>query len=98
MCVCVCVCLCVCVCRSFVYIIKMKNLTLEELRTIAEMKNIKGYERMSKERLISSVNESKRVKEKNFNDARIEKIKIDFNKLSDFLSQKRKRLEKIFIE
>ena len=57
----------------------MENLTLEELRTIAEVRNIKYYEWITKERLISSINESKPVKEKNFNDARIEKIKIDFN-------------------
>ena len=59
----------------FVHSIKMENLTLEQLRTIAEMRNIRSYESMSKERLISSVNESKPVKEKNFNDARIKKIK-----------------------
>ena len=53
----------------------MENLTLEQLRTIAEMRNIRSYESMSKERLTSSVNESKPVKEKNFNDARIKKIK-----------------------
>ena len=37
--------------------------------------------------------------EKNFDDARIEKIKKDFNKLRDRLSKpKINRLEKIFIE
>ena len=53
----------------------MENLT-EELKTIAEMRDVRGYESMSKERLISS-----NVKEKNFNDARIEKIKKNFNVL-----------------
>ena len=38
----------------------MDNLTLEELRAIAEMRNIRGYERMSKERLITSINELKK--------------------------------------
>ena len=40
----------------------MDNLTLEELRAIAEMRNIRGYERMSKERLITSINELKSLK------------------------------------
>ena len=67
----------------------MKNLT-EELKTIAEMRDIGGYESMSKERLISS-----NVKEKNFNDARIEKIKKDFNELRDGPSkQKIKEIRK----
>ena len=74
---------------AFVHIIKMKNLT-EELKTIAEMRDIGGYESMSKERLISS-----NVKEKNFNDARIEKIKKDFNELRDGPSkQKIKEIRK----
>ena len=51
------------------------------------MRNIKDYERISKERLISSINELKPAKENDFNDARIEKIKIDFNKLRDKLSK-----------
>ena len=40
----------------------MENLALEELRAIVEMRNIGGYERMSKERLITSINELKPVK------------------------------------
>ena len=57
------------------------------MRTITEVKNIKDYERISKERLINSINELKPAKENDFNDARIEKIKIDFNKLRDKLSK-----------
>ena len=57
------------------------------MRTITEVRNIKDYERISKERLISSINELKPAKENDFNDARIEKIKIDFNKLRDKLSK-----------
>ena len=48
--------------KAFFHGIKMENLTLEELRAIAEMRNIRGYERMSKERLITSINELKPVK------------------------------------
>ena len=50
---------------------------------------------MSEERLLSSLNESESVKEteKNFDDARIEKIKKDFNELRD----KTKEIEKKFL-
>ena len=83
----------------FVYSAIMENLTLDELKTISEMRDIIGYESVSRERLISSINESKAMKEKNFNDARIEKIKKDFNKLSDWLSKpKIKEIQKIFME
>ena len=49
------------------------------------MRGIKGYKSMSEERLISSINESEPVKEKerNFDGAKIEKIKKDFNELRD---------------
>ena len=52
------------------------------------MRRIKGYKSMSKERLISSINKSKPVEEKNFDGARIENIRKNFNELRDFLSQK----------
>ena len=63
----------------------MVNLSLNELKT-----GIKGYKSASEERLLSVLNESESVKENetNFDDARIEKIKKDFNKLRDILSQK----------
>ena len=38
---------------------------------------------MSRERLISSINKSKPVNQKNFNNVRIEKIKKDFYKFRD---------------
>ena len=46
---------------------------------------------MSKERLINSLNESEPVKEseKNFDDARIKKIKKDLNELRDTLSKRK---------
>ena len=44
---------------------------------------------MSKERSVSAINESESVEsEKNFDDAKINQIKKDFNELRDFLSQK----------
>ena len=67
----------------FVHDIKMPNLnlSLDDLRTLAKIKGIRGYESMSKERLISSINESEKES------AKIEKIKKDFNELRDRLSK-----------
>ena len=67
----------------------MIKLTSDELKAIAEIRGIRGYESMSEERLLSSLNESESVKEsdKNFDDASIEKIKKEFNKLRDRLSK-----------
>ena len=48
---------------------------------------LEAIESISKEKLISSINESKPVKEKNFDDATIKKIKKDFNELRDRLSK-----------
>ena len=65
----------------------MLKLSLNELKQIAKMRGIKGYKSMSQERLKSSINELEPLKEseKNFDDARIKKIKKDFNKLRDRL-------------
>ena len=67
----------------------MLKLTSDELKAIAEIRGIRGYESMSEERLLSSLNESESVKEsdKNFDDRSIEKIKKEFNKLRDRLSK-----------
>ena len=65
--------------------------SLNELKQIAEMRGIRSYKIMSDERLISSINELESVKEsgKNFDDARIEKIKmISINLAIHFLNQK----------
>ena len=50
---------------------------------------MKGIKSMSKERLVSSFNESNSMKEsaKNFDGVRKEKMKIDFNELRDRLSK-----------
>ena len=63
------------------------------MKTIAEMRDIRGYENMSKERLIRSINESKPVKEEHFDDARIKKIKIYINELIDTLSKPKKKID-----
>ena len=46
----------------------MLKVTLNKLKQVARMREIKGYKSMSEERLISSIKESKPVKEseKNF--------------------------------
>ena len=68
----------------------MVNLSLNELKQIEKIKRIKGYKIMSKEKLLSALRESESGGSKtNFNNARIKKIREDFNKLRDrFLKQK----------
>ena len=62
----------------------MVNLSLNKLKLISKSRCIEGYISMSKERLLSVLNESESVEsEKNFDDARITKIKDDFNELRD---------------
>ena len=56
----------------------MLNLTLNELKQIAKMRRIKGYNNMSKERLLSLLDESESI-----DNAKMKKIKEDFNELGD---------------
>ena len=56
----------------------MRNLTLNELKEITKMRRIKGYNNMSKERLLNVLDKSER-----FDNAKIRKIKEDFNELRD---------------
>ena len=56
----------------------MPNFTLNQLKQIAKMRRIKGYNNVSKERLLSVLDESESL-----NNAKIRKIKEDFNKLRD---------------
>ena len=56
----------------------MPNLTLNELKKIAKMRRIKNYKNMSKETLLSAVDESESaVSGNNFD----KKIREDFNKI-----------------
>ena len=67
----------------------MPNLSLNELKQIATMRHIKNYKNMSKERLLSALEESESAANGNdFNNARIKKIKEDFNKLRDNKSKR----------
>ena len=72
----------------------MLNLSLNKSKQIAKMRRIKGYKNMSKERLL---NESESAK--SLDNAKIEKIKEDFNKLRDrFLKPKIKEIRKNLYE
>ena len=68
--------------------IRMPNLSLDELKQIAEMRRIKGYKSMSKESLLNTLHESERNSIEssgsvnNFNNDKIKKIREDF-KLRD---------------
>ena len=64
------------------------------------MRCIKGYKNMSKERLLSVLNESKSIKsKKNLDNAKIKKIIEDLNELRDrFLKPKIKEIIKNFYE
>ena len=71
----------------------MPNLSLDELKQISKMRRIKGYKSISKETLLSALDES----ERNFNNARTKKIREDFNNLKDkILKPKLKKLEETF--
>ena len=66
----------------------MLILSLNELKLIAKSRGIKGYKAMSKERLLSALNETESVKEGERNDdARIKKIRKRFNELRDRFSR-----------
>ena len=74
----------------------MSNLLLNEQKQIAKMRRIKNYKNMSKERLLSALDESESAESKNnFDNARIKKIKEDFNKLRYGFSKS--KIKKIFM-
>ena len=79
----------------------MLKLSINELKLVAKSRTIKGYKSMSKERLLSALNESELVEsENNFDDERSKNIKKYFNELGDikdYKKKKKKRLEKIFM-
>ena len=72
----------------------MLNLSLNELKLIAKSRGIRGYKIISKERLLSALNESESAKsKKNLDNAKIKKIREGFNKLKDrFLKLKIKEI------
>ena len=51
----------------------MLNLSLSELKLIAKSRSIKGYKSMSKERLLSALNESESVESEKDFDGRIKR-------------------------
>ena len=78
----------------------MLNLSLNELKLIAKSRGIKGYKSMSKERLLSVLNESESAKsKKKFDDERLKKIRKDFNELRDkFVKPKIKEIRRNLYE
>ena len=78
----------------------MPKLSLNELKQIAKMRRVKGYKSMSKERLLSALDESESAeRESNFNNGRIKKIRESFNKLRDrFLKPKIKEIRRNLYE
>ena len=76
------------------------NLSLKELRLIAKSRGIKGYKNISKEKLLSALDESESTGNgKIFDNARIKKIREDFNKLRDrFLKPKIKEIRRNLYE
>ena len=73
----------------------MPNLFFNKLKQIAKTRCIKGYKSMFKERLLSALDKSESAGTgNNFNNARIKKIREDFNKLREiFKAKKMKSLQ-----
>ena len=80
--------------QSYKVIFLKYNLWLNELKLVAKSRGIKGYKRLSKEKLVSTPNESESVEsatalsKKSFDDERLKKIRKDFNELRGFQSLK----------
>ena len=70
----------------------MPSVSLNELKLIIRSRHIKGYKNVSKERLLGALSEPESVKiEKNLDNAKMKKIREEFNKLKDrFLKPKMK--------
>ena len=78
----------------------MLNLSLNELKLVAKLREIKGYKSISKERILRALSESESVENrKNLDNTRIKKIREDFNKLRDrFLKPKIKEIRRNLYE
>ena len=76
------------------------NLSLKELRLIAKSRGIKGYKGISKEKLLGALDDSELAESgNNFDNARIKKIREDFNKLRDrFLKPKTEEIKRQLYE
>ena len=72
----------------FLHGIRIINLSLNELKLGAKSRSIRGYNNMSKERLLSVLSKSESPKsKKNLDNAKIKKIRKDFNKWRDRFSK-----------
>ena len=66
----------------------MINLSLDELRLIAQIRNISDYENKSKEDLIKALSEPKPKPEIRINKKKLDEIRKDFNELRHKFSKK----------
>ena len=57
----------------------MLDLSLDELKLVAKSRGIKGYNSMSKERLLSALSKPKLIKN-NFDNKTLKEIRKDINK------------------
>ena len=70
----------------------MLNLSLNKLKLIAGSRHIKGYKNMSKGRLLSALSEPESVEsEKNLDNAKIKRIREEFNELKEVFKTKNKK-------
>ena len=78
----------------------MLILSLNELKLIARRRGINDYKSMSKRRLLSALNKSEtvNVSEKNFDNARIKKIRKGFNESRGRFKPKIKEIRKNLCE
>ena len=68
------------------------NISLKERRLIAKSRIIKGYESISKEKLLSALDESESAGSgNNFDNVKIKKTREYFNQLKEIFKAKNKR-------
>ena len=85
--------------------LKDLGLSLEDLKAIAKVRDIKGYESMSEDELLSAITPSKKATKRgkkqktSFSKARIKEIREEFNELRyKFSKLKIKEIRKFFMK
>ena len=78
--------------------IRIINLSLEELRLIAQIRNISDYENKSKEDLIKALSEPKPKTKIGINKKKLEEIRKDFYKLRHLSESEIEEIRKKFNE
>ena len=75
----------------------MIDLSLDELKLIAQSRNISEYENKSKDDLIKALREPKQKPGIRINKKKLEEIRKDFNELRHKFSKKEIGIEKLFM-